>query len=290
MSTPKEDALRYALITGLAGTLGGGGLAYLASKVSATPDADTLTATAPELVDIPMPEIDKKRKQNAFVDKANITEKSAFGVMSVVPSGLLSGNFWKGDYAKHVSEVPWLPAAAIGLPVVGGAAAYGITESILKAKRAKEREEELQEAEEAYNKALLGSYDPSKLGLTKASLATEIGEGLDKLASLLKIADSRTSMIIPSNLPSDQGGINLIKTFRDNVIPDVVKDKATGLTAGAAGALALLGISIPAFSAYTAYNYYRDRDKTKLLNDAAKSRQIARMETNRPEPFVQIEE
>ena len=62
MSTPKEDALRYALLTGLTGVLGGGGLALLASQQHATPDADEFTPNAPNLVGIPMPKKNKKKQ------------------------------------------------------------------------------------------------------------------------------------------------------------------------------------------------------------------------------------
>jgi hypothetical protein len=61
------------------------------------------------------------------------------------------------------------------------------------------------------------------------------------------------------------------------------------MTAGGAGALSLLALGIPLATGYSAYKYYRNRDKTKLLNEAATQRQLARMNENIPEPYVEIE-
>jgi hypothetical protein len=51
----------------------------------------------------------------------------------------------------------------------------------------------------------------------------------------------------------------------------------------------LAALGIPAAAGYASYRYWKDRDKTKLLNEAAGDRQIARLQENMPEPYVTIE-
>jgi hypothetical protein len=286
MATPKETALRYAILSGLAGTLGGGALALLANRADPTPEESSLGTMSPELVKVPMPSKAKKRNQNLLED-SSAPEK----VGGVLPSAIFSGDFWKGNQAKHWSEVPWLPAAALSLPLLGGAGAYHLINKTLQDRRKKQLEEELEEAEAGYSNALLNSYDKNKLNLHKAAVSREIGEGLDKLASLLKVSEGKPSWVdsagsAPVSAPDDN---TWLKWLHGKVVPQTITDKLRGMTAGGAGALSLLALGIPLATGYSAYNYYRNRDKTKLLNDAATQRQLARMNENIPEPYVEIE-
>jgi hypothetical protein len=288
MATPKETALRYAILSGLAGTLGGGALAFLANKANATPEENSLGTMSPELVKIPMPARAKKKNQNLLEDNADI-EKTA--ITNLVPSSVFSADFWKGNQAKHWSEVPWLPAALLGLPLLGGAGAYHLVNKTMQDRRKQQMDEELAEAEQGYQNALLNSYDKDKLNLHKTAISKEIGEGLDKLASLLKIAEkpswsSAVSGAPEVNIPEQN---TWLKWLHSKVVPQDLADKLRGMTAGGAGALGLLALGIPLATGYSAYKYYRNRDKTKLLNDAAEDRQLARMNENIPEPYVEIE-
>jgi len=291
MATPKETALRYAILTGLAGTLGGGALALLANRADPTPEESSLGTMSPELVKVPMPSRAKKRNQNLLEDSSEPEKIGSFG-------NIFSGDFWKGNQAKHWSEVPWLPAAMLGLPLLGGAGAYHLINKTLQDKRKKQMAEELEEAEAGYNNALLSSYDKNKLNLHKAAVSREIGEGLDKLASLLKVSEGKPSWSSSvSSAPAASGASGapaaensgLLKWLHGKVIPQELADSLRGMTAGGAGALSLLALGIPLATGYSAYNYYRNRDKTKLLNEAATQRQLARMNENIPEPYVEIE-
>lgn len=297
MATPKETALRYAILTGLAGTLGGGALALLANKADPTPEESSLGTMSPELVKVPMPSKAKKRNQNLLEDSSEPEKIGSFG-------NIFSGDFWKGNQAKHWSEVPWLPAAVLGLPLLGGAGAYHLINKTLQDKRKKQMAEELEEAEAGYNNALLSSYDKDKLNLHKAAVSREIGEGLDKLASLLKVSEGKPSWsasvgsvpaAAPSSAPVESGSSSApdnstwMQWLHGKVIPQELADKLRGMTAGGAGALSLLALGIPLATGYSAYKYYRNRDKTKLLNEAATQRQLARMNENIPEPYVEIE-
>ena len=275
MPTPKEDALRYTALAGLGGIGIGGILAYLASQANERPSKDTLNYKSPDMVNIPLPAAYKKNKQNLLRDSSDPTKKA--------------GSFLSGDDASHWSGVPWLAPAAVSAAMLGGVGSNILVENILKKKRAKEREEELAEAEEGYNQALLNSYDPKKTNMRKMAVAEDISKGLTKLAAILKIAEEIPPFVFPvpeqaTEQATEQAPSN--KPTPANSFSSMAK----GILGQSAGLAALLGLGIPAMSAYAAYNYYRSRDKTKLLNDAVTARQIRRLNENTPEPFVQIEE
>lgn len=302
MNDAQMDALKYTLTASLLSALGGGGLAYLANKRRETvpEEIEDLNTTAPEFVEIPYPVVKKKNPNELLPHK--------------------TASFMSGQYANHWSQVPWFPLAAVGGTSVAGLGAYKLIDEIMKSKRKKTMEEELTDAEEEYREALLNSYNPKRLQITKTSKAQEINEGLEKLASMLKVVEepeTKTASKLtqwlrgdPRNFFDEQmAGIvrkqdpnifsrlasgtyattsEAAKALAKTVTPNV--ENSSGI-AGIPTGLALLAAgSIPIMSGLAAYNYFKKRNKTKLVNDAAEMRALQRLSENIPAPYAAIEE
>lgn len=288
MNEAQSDALKYTLTAGLLSALGGGGLAYLANKVQKTDPKtlEDLNTTSPDLVEIPYPIVKKKKPQGALPAPKLASLKGFLG----------------GENAESWHEVPWAPAALVGGTAIGGLGAYKLIDSLMKKKRKEGMKDQLAAAEEEYKKTLLNSYDPSRLKLIKSSKAQEINEGLEKLASLLKISEQPQQQenlfdkMIAGQAPppsaaekryaSLSGGL---KTLGHNLgIPDSENAPSwTGIPAGL-GMLALG--TIPLASGYAAYKYFKKRNKSNLVNEAAKARALERLGENVPAPYAAIED
>lgn len=301
MNDAQMDAVKHTITAGLLSALGGGGLAYLANKVQKTDpeDLEQLNTYSPELVEIPYPIVKKKKPSK------------------LLPTKLASSltDFLSGANAQHWSQVPWFPLAAVGGTAAAGIGAYSLIDKLMKNKRKQTMKDQLDEAEEDYKNTLLESYDPKKLQLTKTSKAKEINADLEKLAAMLKIADptffERQKHNIPgpaappdnswfSKIPSP-GSIleNLAGAAYGTVsggLKRVIKpyvptaEKHLGF-AGIPTGLGLLAMgSIPIMSGVAAYNYFKKRNKSKLVNEAAKQRALERMAESIPAPYAAIEE
>lgn len=272
MNESQAQALRWLLAGGIGAGVGGGVLAALTSKSKTKKPMADLATMAPQMVTIPHPKrVEATRVDNTLDDDDDV-EKMASENQTWT-------QYFLGNHAKNPLQIPLLPLAAVATGLGSGYLGHKVVSDMAKEKRKKQMEEEVAAAEEEFNQALLNSYDPRKLGLSKTSMVKEISDGLEKLASLLKVAE-----------PSDPLGTasrwlhsKLFGTV--GLGGDTLRD-ASGYVTGPA----LLGLAaVPTSAAYLAYKYYKDRDKTKLLNEAAKARQLARMNENIPEPYVQVE-
>lgn len=280
MATPKENALRLAALSGLGATGVGALWALLSDRASAGKPLEDLATMSPELVSIPHPSLKKKKKPEPLQLEYKEAEDK---------------NFLMGDYARNVYEVPWVYPLGMGLTLAGLAAGHGVTSNKLKERRKKQMKKKEQKAEEAYNQALLSSYDPEKLQLhSKSAKLQEINEGLEKLASLMKISEDKPSFSEAVGTPYTGGpsmtqNISTVSAAVINSLLGKPGDKLKELGGVPAGGLLLAALGIPAAAGYASYRYWKDRDKTKLLNEAAGDRQIARLQENMPEPYVTIE-
>ncbi len=286
MNEAQAQALRWTLLTGLASGLGAGGLAALANMSQSKKNMEDLATTAPQLVNIPHPQKAKKPALDHTLEDDE-TEKMA------------EEKSWTGYImgrdANNALQVPIFPLAAAAAGIGIGGLGYSLVDSILKNRRKKEMEQEVADAEEEFNQTLMGAYDPKKLGLTKASMALEISSGLEKLANLLKVADKPSMSGALNGEAAAPSWANTLSNLSDKArrgllglfgaTPEDVNAASGYLT----GPLLLAAAGVPAASAYLAYNYYKGRDKSKLLNEAAKARQAARLNENIPEPYVQVE-
>lgn len=308
MNDAQMDAVKHTITAGLLSALGGGGLAYLANKAQKTDpeDLEQLNTYSPELVEIPYP-IVKKNKPSKLLPIKTAEESEG-----IIPA---AANFLLGGKAQHWSQVPWFPLAAVGGTAAAGIGAYSLIDKLMKNKRKQTMKDQLDEAEEDYKNTLLESYDPKKLQLTKTSKAKEINADLEKLAAMLKIADptffERQKHNIPGpSAPPDNSWFSKIPS-PGNVLENlagaaygtvsgglkkVVKpylptaEKHLGL-AGIPAGLGLLAMgSIPIMSGVAAYNYFKKRNKSKLVNEAAKQRALERMAESIPAPYAAIEE
>lgn len=287
MNEAQSNALKYTLTAGLLSALGGGGLAYLANKVQKTnpEDLEALNTTSPEIVEIPYPIVKKKKPA---------------GFLSAPKQAGLKG-FLAGENAENWYEVPWAPLLTTGAVAAGGIGAYSLIDKLMKGKRKKDMKAELEDAEKEYRKTLLNSYDPSRLKLIKSSKVQEIHEGLEKLASLLKVADRFSGRNVrqeaeagkapaPSAFEAAYDSVSGgAKNLLNNMGWPTLKNApgASGIPVGL-GMLALG--TIPLASGYAAYKYFKKRNKSNLVNDAAKARALERLGENVPAPYAAIED
>ena len=289
MNPAQQDALRYALMTSLAAGLGGSGMA-LASHMNSTagrPALEDLSTLAPETINIPYPK--KKKKPGEIGQKA--------------------ANWLIGDTAKHWWEVPILPAGLMAAGLTTGIGAHSMTKDYLNKRRKKQIQQKVEAAESDYRDALLNSYGKENLDIEKRSAIKEINEGLEKLAAVLKI-----SALDLSKVPLPSGGTSVFEDVGNAAVSGIGTGLNKGLdlsqdlfkkfektvgksTAGAPqsaanvlGGLALLtAAGIPTLTGIAAYKYFKGRDKSKMLNEAAKERQYARLTENVPEMYAGVE-
>lgn len=290
MNDAQAQALRWTLLAGAASGLGAGGLAYLAHMQQNKKNMEDLATLAPQVVSIPHPKKTKALPEAMRLDSdlEDETDKMA-AAKSTWTQHIM------GQDAKNPLQVPIFPLAALAASFGTGALGYGLVDNILKNRRKQDMEQEVLDAEEEFNQALMGAYDPKKLGLSKTSMVKEINDGLEKLASLLKVANKPSiSQALPGEVaPSWGSTLNSVSDKAREAILGLFGKKPGDLDAPLGyltGTGLLLGASVPAFSTYLAYKYYKSRDKAKLLNEAAKQRQMARLNENIPEPYVQVEE
>ena len=286
MNEAQSNALKYTLTAGLLSALGGGGLAYMANKMQKTdPESlEDLNTTSPDLVEIPYPIVKKKKPQEALPAPKIASLKGFLG----------------GENAESWHEVPWAPAAMVGGTALGGLGAYKLIDSLMKKKRKEGMKDQLAAAEEEYKKTLLNSYDPKRLQLIKSSKAQEINEELEKLASMLKISEEEENLfdkMVAGNAPPPTAAEKAyaatssgLKTMGRNLglFPNV-KD-APGWMGVPTGLAMLAAGTIPIASGYAAYNYFKKRNKSNLVNEAAKARALERMGENVPAPYAAIED
>jgi hypothetical protein len=286
MNEAQSNALKYTLTAGLLSALGGGGLAYMANKMQKTdPESlEDLNTTSPDLVEIPYPIVKKKKPQGALPAPKIASLKGFLG----------------GENAESWHEVPWAPAAMVGGTALGGLGAYKLIDSLMKKKRKEGMKDQLADAEEEYKKTLLNSYDPKRLQLIKSSKAQEINEGLEKLASMLKISEEEENLfdkMVAGNAPPPSAAEKTyaatssgLKTLGRNLgmFPNV-KD-APGWMGVPTGLAMLAAGTIPIASGYAAYKYFKKRNKSNLVNEAAKARALERMGENVPAPYAAIED
>jgi hypothetical protein len=283
MNDAQSNALKYTLTAGLLSALGGGGLAYLANKVRKTDpeELESLNTASPDIVEIPYPIVKKKKP---------------VGLLPAPKQAGLKG-FMAGEEANNWYEVPWAPLLTTGAVAAGGVGAYSLIDKLMKSKRKNDMKAELEDAEKEYRKTLLNSYDPNRLKLIKSSKAQEIHEGLEKLASLLKVSDSNLFDEIVENKPlppsmlskAYAAGSGGLKNLMHNMgMPH--SDNLPG-AAGIPTGLGLLALgTIPVASGYAAYKYFKKRNKSNLVNEAAKARALERLGENVPAPYAAIED
>jgi hypothetical protein len=244
-------------------------------------ELESLNTSSPDIVEIPYP----------IVKKKNPT-----GLLPAPKQASLKG-FLAGEDASKWYEVPWAPLLTTGAVAAGGIGAYSLIDKLMKGKRKKDMKAELEDAEKEYRKTLLNSYDPSRLKLIKASKVQEIHEGLEKLASLLKVSDSNLFDDIVENKPvppsflgkAYAAGSGGLKNLMHNMgVPH--SDNIPGI-AGIPAGLGLLALgTIPLASGYAAYKYFKKRNKSNLVNEAAKARALERLGENVPAPYAAIED
>lgn len=283
MNEAQSNALKYTLTAGLLSALGGGGLAYMANKLRKTDpeELDSLNTASPDIVEIPYPIVKKKKP---------------VGFLSAPKQAGLKG-FMAGENANNWYEVPWAPLLTTGAVAAGGLGAYGLIDKLMKDKRKKDMKAELADAENEYRKTLLNSYDPSRLKLIKSSKVQEINEGLEKLASLLKVSDENVFDKIVAGKPPEPSTFDKIygsvsggaKNLLHNLGFPGPDDLPGPLGVPAGLGMLALG-TIPLASGYAAYKYFKKRNKSNLVNEAAKARALERLGENVPAPYAAIED
>ncbi len=97
------------------------------------------------------------------------------------------GDFFRGDYAKNPSGIPWMiPATVIG----GAGSIYGgwkLMDSVLDARRKKELRDDVESAKSDFHQALLSEFDrPARV--PKLASDRSLGEDLEKLYENVKSA------------------------------------------------------------------------------------------------------
>jgi hypothetical protein len=273
------------------------------------PSLEDLATAKPELVSVPYPK--KKKKEDE--------EKTA---------GL--AGWLLGENATSPLTIPAVPLALMGTTLGASALAHHLTDKALKEKRRKELEQDVEAAEEDYKNTLLQSYDKKKLGLGKEAKMREINEGLEKLASILKISGEGLNLNVGKdpgfwNTPIHEtvgSGLNSALDYLGQKGKDIVnkipeagsaafgaanqasqdaykaleqglglpKDWQNAVTGVGGGLALLLAAGVPLGTGIAAYKYFKNRSKEKLLNEAANARQYARLSENIPEPYVAIED
>jgi hypothetical protein len=221
--------------------------------------------------------------------------------------------FLAGQSANSIWSVPWFwPALAIGGPAafMGGSA---LAEKLLKKNRKEQIKSEVDKAKEEFESALEGSYDPKVLGLHKTAMLKEINDGLEKLASHLKVAQpalpsSAASAIAnakPPGLLEELGqGIKNYATDTYNTLNQGSKDAYRAANEALAGpgydftsqlggfGLGLASVPLlmtPLLAGYLAYKHYDRQNPTKLLQEKIREKQYDRLQRNIPEVFVELD-
>ena len=274
MNPAQQEALRYALMTGLASGGLGAGMALMSHMHNAAsrPALEDLATLAPETINIPYP---KKKKK-----PGELGQKAANWL-----TGSTSDNWW---------EVPLAPIGIMGAGIAGGVGAHSLMKDYLIKRRKRKMQQQVESAEDDYRNALLGAYDKENLDIEKKSAIKEINEGLEKLASILKVSGG----LDLSKVPVSTSGQNVFQSALDasSNAYQSLKNKlgpATGgpkAVANVLGGLALLSAAgIPTLTGIAAYKYFKGRDKSKMLNEAAKERQYARLTENVPEMYAGVE-
>lgn len=315
-----DDALKTTAITMLLSAALGGGLKATgmlrrpasAKKTISTPLSVGESAFSPNVIKLPYPEEDEDEK------KASVAEHIPFlgrDPGSNAPISPVSG-FLAGQHAFSPWSVPWfMPALTIG----GTAAFMGgssLVESLLKNKRKKELENEVEQAQKEFEQALESAYDPKVVGLQKASMIKDINEGLEKLAGLLKVAQLYKAPSVNSlagyvedfkNTAKDylsqaaQGAQDAFSSASHAAYETTVEkpmEAALGPGGGNYNLLANLGgfgtgllgttlLASPLLAGYLAYKHYDRQNPTKLLQERLREKQYDRMMQNVPEAYVE---
>lgn len=284
METPKEQALRYMLMAALGGgTLGAAGalISNMPKKRKALADLGT---KSPESINLPIGE--KVAEEN-------------------------EGSFLSGDKAKAWWQVPWAPIGLVGAGVGSLYGAHALVNNMRQRHRKRAIKDQIDQAEQEYRSALAESLAASHPGKVKLAKVKEIHEGLEKLAAILKIAkDGKVGDMwdnvqpnpvkydpnasLNTNLPLgtmgpvaalDAIGKGTSKFVKNQLgIPENPAQEWGGALAGLAG---LAAIGIPITSGIAAYHYFKNRRKDQLVQDAARARAAARMQSDLPEFYAQ---
>ena len=221
--------------------------------------------------------------------------------------------FLAGQAANSMWNVPWfLPALALGGPAafMGGSA---LAEKLLKKNRKEQIKSEVDKAREEFESALEGSYDPKVLGLHKTAILKEINDGLEKLASHLKVAQTPGDISAlkaianakPPGLLEELGqGIKNYATETYNTLNQGSKDAYraanealtgpgydfTSQLGGAGLGLASVPLLMtPLLAGYLAYKHFDRQNPTKLLQEKIREKQYDRLQRNIPEVFVELD-
>lgn len=251
----KREALRDVLAAmGLAGA-GGAGLALLGRLGGGKPYPSS-RVPGPTRVEVPYPVFNqppKKKRGTSQVGFAHDTadlgfplqgEKLArFGVFNVMRQEGDPASFLAGDQAQTKSQLPWQLPLMLGGALPAALLGHHLTKGLLARKQKADTEAELEQARREYQKAMLSDYDPSHVGLAKASSTPAPGEGsfasdLEKLACALE-----------------------------------KKGWGEGLAGTGVNALGALAGLLTLGSGYLGYKYFHDRSQGKLLEEALKARQ-----------------
>jgi hypothetical protein len=315
-----DDALKTTAITMLLSAALGGGLKATgmlrrpasAKKTISTPVSVGESAFSPNVIKLPYPEEDEDEK------KASVAEHIPFlgrDPGSNAPISPVSG-FLAGQHAFSPWSVPWfMPALTIG----GTAAFMGgssLVENLLKNKRKKELENEVEQAQKEFEQALESAYDPKVVGLQKAGILKDINEGLEKLAGLLKVAQLYKAPSVNSlagyvedfkNTAKDylsqaaQGAQDAFSSASRSAYETAVEkpmEAALGPGGGNYNLLANLGgfgtgllgttlLASPLLAGYLAYKHYDRQNPTKLLQERLREKQYDRLLQNAPEAYVE---
>lgn len=274
MNPAQQEALRYALMTGLASGGLGAGMALMSHmrNASSRPALEDLATLAPETINIPYPK--KKKKPEELGNK--------------------EANWLTGSTADHWWEVPLAPIGIMGAGIAGGVGAHSLMKDYLINRRKKKMKQQVEAAEDDYRNALLGAYDKETLDIEKKSTVNEINEGLEKLATILKVSGG----LDLSKVPTSSTGKGIFERGMDasSDAYQALKNKLGPLTTGpkavanVLGGLALLtAAGIPTLTGIAAYKYFKGKDKSKMLNQAARERQYARLRENVPEMYAGVE-
>jgi hypothetical protein len=266
MNNAQAELLKY-----LAVLSGGAGLAGIASGIglgAADPQQGAeLNTISPEVVNVPMP----KRKKP-------------------VPVGFKLASFpgWlMGNNSTYPWEIPLGPTAMIAGPLAAYYGARGLSKDITVGVRRAKMKREVDKAKQDYTNALLNAYPQDDLDVN--TKAAQIDADLDKLAAHLKISEN--PIMVDAVDPTTPGMVDkAMSSIEHNTgIKGLGKgvDSAGKVLGNSLASLAILGgLTIPAGTSYAAYNFFRDRSKTKMLNEAARLRQYGRLQSNMPEIYV----
>lgn len=235
---------------------------------------EELSTTSPEVMTIPMP---KKKPPLLGLKTAGV------------------GGWLTGENAKSILDIPLTPVALAAAGVGANFAANDLTQKFVLARRRAKMRKEVANAERDYTDAMLNAYPADKVA--NDTKAAEIDKDLEKLASLLKISNG--PMVTPTQ-PTSTPAMSFLEGVGNSayrLVPDFLKGPSdaaldyAGMLGNAGAGLGILGaVSIPLISSRIAYNYFRDRSKNKMLDEAARFRQYSRLQNSTPEIYVKAGE